>query len=267
MPYRNFEIVKNKSIYVIKGVFFLNEPDSKSIEMEKLYLEVRAKEGRIYTDDEVKALPRINKSHRYFGEWKIRSTTAKNLCTIIFNELSGKSILEIGCGNGWLSSMLADDASAVVIGLDINRPELEQGARVFNQKKNLIFAYGNINCPVISELRFDYIILASSASYFENLEMLINHLMGILNEQGEIHLIDNPSYCKNEVEGAKKRTIDYYNALGFPQMSQYYHRHDLLEISKKYKHRILYNPKDFINRAKINFFGNVSPFFWVSIQK
>ena len=267
MPYRNLEIAEKKSIYELKGVYYLNEPDSKDIETERLYLGVRAKEGRIYTDEEVKNLPLINKAHRYYNEWKIRSAMAKKLCSLLVNELSHKSILEIGCGNGWLSSMLAEDASSSVIGLDINRSELEQGARIFNEKKNLIFTYGDIFNPLISGLRFDYIILASSASYFNNPESLINRLLILLNEQGEIHFIDNPSYYNGDKESAKQKTEEYYESLGFPQMSRYYHHHDLIGISQKYKHRVLYNPEKIINRVKRKITGNVSPFFWILIQK
>ena len=267
MAYRNFEIVKKNSIYVKNRVYYLNEPDPKSIEAESLYLKVRARECRIYTDDEVKILPSIDKSHRYFNEWKIRSLMAGKLCSIIFNELSTKSILEVGCGNGWLSAMLANDASSAVIGLDINRTELEQGAKIFNDKNNLMFVYGNINGNSISELRFDYIILASSASYFDDLESEINQLLNILNEQGEIHIIDNPSYCERDIEPAKKRSEDYFTNLGFPEMGRYYYHHNLLEICKKYNHKVLYNPENILNRAKMNLAGTGSPFYWISIQK
>ena len=72
MPYRNIEIIKNESIYELNRVFYLNEPTDENYKTENCYLKIREKEGRIYSDDEVKMLPEIRNSHKYFSEWNIR---------------------------------------------------------------------------------------------------------------------------------------------------------------------------------------------------
>lgn len=265
MPYRNIEIIKNESVYELKNVFYLKEPDEASLESEKLYLDVRAKEGRIYSDDEVKMLPEIRSSHKFFSEWNIRANSAKNLCAMIHADLTPKSVLEIGCGNGWLSSRLSEDPETWVIGLDINRSELEQGARVFKERNNLIFVYGNIFEYKFSKLKLDYIVLASSLSYFINPEILIEYLHSLLNEMGEIHLIDNPSYNTDELADARLRTSRYYEQLGFPEMSGHYFHHNLIEIVKKYRYEILHDPKTTANRAKKYLSKSISPFYWIKI--
>ncbi len=267
MPYRNLDIIKLKAINELKGVFYVNEPEKLDLEAEDTYLKIRAKEGRIYPDETVKNLPAVERSNKYYDEWAIRRISAEKLCTHIFTDKSPKAILELGSGNGWLASKLADDVNSAVIGLDINRTELEQGARVFNDKKNLLFAYGNIFGESLSELSLDYAVLAASAAYFENIEDIIDRLLSILNEQGEIHFIDNPFYKDEDIESAKKRSADYYSGLGGPEMSKYYFHHKFSDICKKYKFEILYDPNNTVNRAKRYLINSLSPFYWIKIMK
>ena len=266
MPYRNIEIIKNESVYERNGVYYLNEPDETSLETENIYLEMRAKEGRIYSDEQVKLLPEIESTHKYFSEWNIRAYSSENLCSLIHSDRTPKSVLEIGCGNGWLTSRLSEDPDSWVIGLDINRKELEQAARVFRDRKNLVFAYGNIFEHKFSRLKLDYIILASSLSYFKDPHKLIAHLHLLLNEMGEIHLIDNPSYNDMELPGGGLRTKKYFEQLGFPGRSAHYFHHNLIEIVKKYRYEILYDPKTTTNRAKKYLGKPVSPFYWIKIS-
>src|SRR4030095_8712292 len=70
------------------------------------YLALRAKERRIYTDEELMALPSISNNHPHAKEWAVRASSARELLGYL--RLKGaKQILEVGCGNGWLSDMLS----------------------------------------------------------------------------------------------------------------------------------------------------------------
>ena len=261
MPYRIKNIIQEKSIKIQNGVYYLSEPSQNDIVAEKLYLEVRKKESRIYDDSTVKLLPNVNISHKYYNEWRKRSSSSDMLCKYFSADKSLKGILEIGCGNGWFASKIAGDSNSIVFGLDINIPELEQGARVFNKYENLFFLYGDIFNDVLTYLRFDYIILASSLAYFEDAEVLLKRLLTLLNYKGEIHFIDNPVYKTNEIEHANRRTKEYYERLGSAEMSKHYFHHNLFEVLKEYNYKVLYNPKSLINKIKRKFNKDFSPFY------
>lgn len=267
MPYRIKNIIVNKSVKIENGVYYLSLPSEKDDLTARIYLNVRKKEGRIYDDTAVKLLPCVNSSHKYFNEWKIRKSTSEKFCKYLWEDKSLKMILEFGCGNGWLSAKIAKDVNSLVYGLDINIPELEQGARVFKNYNNLFFLYGDIFNEVLAYLRFDYIVLASSLAYFEDAELLLNRLLTLLNDKGEIHFIDNPVYNADEIEAATQRSTEYYEKLGFPEMKKHYFHHNMFEVLKKYDFEVLHNPNSFINKINRKFNESSSPFYWIKVVK
>src|SRR4051794_33766657 len=100
------------------------------------YLSLRKKEGRLYTDEEVARLPHVVKNASLKKEWAIRSASCQRLIKYLAGKKTKLSILEIGCGNGWLSNQLAAVTKTQVLGLDVNQTELAQAQRVFS-KPNL----------------------------------------------------------------------------------------------------------------------------------
>ena len=57
-----------------RGVYFLT-PESEEKHFEKLYLKLRQKEGRVYSDKIVASLPDFPPGE-LFNEWKIRENTS-----------------------------------------------------------------------------------------------------------------------------------------------------------------------------------------------
>src|SRR5688572_18830814 len=78
---------------------------------EKLYLQVRKAEQRLYSDDEVKSLPGIFSSHPHIEEWKQRKVSCERIIKYLDKKQKPLKILEIGCGNGWFSAQLAKRSS------------------------------------------------------------------------------------------------------------------------------------------------------------
>src|ERR1700689_2775716 len=109
-------------------------------DFEDLYLAVRQCEKRLYSDEQVRRLPDIDALHIYAEEWKIRKRSSMRLIEYIQKKHRPMRILEVGCGNGWLSAKLSEIPGADVIGLDINQTEISQANRVF-VKDNLEFVY------------------------------------------------------------------------------------------------------------------------------
>lgn len=229
---------------------------------EKLYMLLRKKEQRLYTDEEVRNLPQIAATHPYFKEWQLRKRSCDRLLKYLDQKNKPLHILEIGCGNGWLSAQLARNTSGQVVGMDINKEELTQAARVFSDISNLRFISGDIRSAQLEHNSFDIIIFAASLQYFSSLSEIMQSAFQCLRTGGEIHVIDTIFYKKNHVEAARQRTKDYYTALGFPGAADYYYHH-CIEDLKNFPATILYNPFSWIRK----FGKNKYPFFWVCIRK
>lgn len=159
-------------------------------DFEGFYLKVREIEGRVYTDEFVQQLPYPPADHIQKKEWDLRIKTIDRFCTYLKENNSINSILDLGCGNGWFSHFVSQQVSAAVLGVDVNKMELEQAGRVFNQV-NLSFAYGDLFHPDFPVQKYDLIVMNSSAHYFESFQILIDKLKTLLHTGGEIHLLDS----------------------------------------------------------------------------
>jgi SAM-dependent methyltransferase len=226
------------------------------------YLALREKEKRLYTDEELLQLPSIETNHQHFNEWVLRKESFNRLKQYLAVNNKALKILEVGCGNGWLSHRLSAIPISQVTGCDINQTELLQAKKVFSHIPNLRFIYGDIHAAEIANEKFDYIIFASCIQYFNPLEEIINTALQKLNPGGGIHILDSPIYQRNELGAAKERTKNYFKQLGFPEMSNYYFHYCFDELSS-YQIKTLYRP-GFINRL---FVRNKSPFPWICINK
>ena len=203
----------------------------EKISFTDLYLAVREKEGRIYSDEEVRRLPDCN---RHREEWKIRKETAKTLRNYVQSRIKNQKskILEVGCGNGWLTNYLG------ATGYDINEVELEQAKRVFPEREFLC---------ALSGKTYDAVVFAASIQYFQNLSIIEKAL-----EMGEeVHIVDSCFYPSHLTAEAALRSRAYYESLGFPEMAQYYFHHSLEDL-KPFNYKILKEKK---------------PFYWIKITK
>ena len=232
-----------------------------AIDFSQQYLLLRKKEGRIYSDGEVANLPEINKQHEYYGEWEIRKKSSLQLKNYLAAKKRRLQILEIGCGNGWLSAKLSEILSSHVTGIDINPEELNQARRVFDQIKNLEFFNCSLQDESMSSHQFDIIIFAASIQYFPSLKNILNDSMGHLAPGGEIHILDAHFYNPNELNAARQRSKNYFNAIGFPEMAEQYFHHSLEEL-RSFTHKVLYAPYSIINRVR----KSKNPFYWVCVK-
>jgi SAM-dependent methyltransferase len=229
---------------------------------EKNYVAARTLERRMYTDEEAARLPSIQPDHPHYLEWKFRKRSCQKLLRYLESKKNILSILEVGCGNGWLSHELSRIPGSKIIGLDINLTELQQAARVFNQGSKLKFVYGNILSGILNDLTFDVIVFAASIQYFHSLPELLNVSLGQLYRGGEIHILDSPFYKKEEITAAMQRSRAYYARLGFPVLADYYFHHSIGEM-QPFNHKLLFDPSSIKNKL----FGHKHPFPWICIKK
>jgi ubiquinone/menaquinone biosynthesis C-methylase UbiE len=239
----------------------IEELTHTTIEFARQYFLLRKSEGRIYSDKEVAGLPEIDNGHRHYQEWQIRKDSSDRLIKHLVKKQKSLEILEVGCGNGWLSAKLSTIPLSRVSGIDINDEELNQGKRVFNKIENLEF----FNCSLQDELfidrKFDVIVFAASVQYFSSLEKILHESLKRLKPEGEVHIIDSHLYKQNETDAARLRSKDYYKVIGFPEMSDQYFHHSL-EGLKSFNYDILFDPGSIINKFK----RNKNPFYWICIR-
>ncbi len=238
-------------------ILYLTE---KKAQFSNYYLSVRNKEKRILDDDEVFILPKAKRNNPNYKEWSLREKSAKKFINYIKDE-KPSNILEIGCGNGWFSNVIASQMpKSNVYGLDINSEELEQANRVFKQK-NLQFIYADI-FELDKEAfpcRFNIIVLNASIQYFENIEALLLKLKAFTTKDSEVHIMDTFFYNSTDINAAIKRTERYYEQIGNPEMSAYYYHHLYSDV-KGFK--ILYQPSNSILHKILRI--KDSPFLWIS---
>lgn len=199
---------------------------------DDIYIRLRKAEHRIYADEEVKQLPHVSRSHPYYKEWVIREKSAKKLFYYLLKKRKLVKILDVGCGNGWLSSLLAKLPETKVTGIEANTLEFQQAQRVFAQQANLQFIQGDFNEMDFKSFGpFDIIVMAASIQYFPSAEKVLkNMIIHFLKPGGEIHIIDSPLYKDEDVTAAVTRTKEYYMHVGFPEMIPYYFHHTFSEL-------------------------------------
>ena len=230
-------------------------------QFEKLYLRLREKEKRIYSNEEVVGLPEITEAHPHYDEWQMRKQSAKRLVAYLQKKQRPLKILEVGCGNGWLSHRLSAITASTVIGTDINFTEIQQAARVFQHVPNLHFTYTAIDAGTFEEKQFDVIVFAASIQYFPSLHTIIDAAMKLLKPNGEIHVLDSHFYSQTELTAARSRSLLYFRAAGFPEMMDFYFHHCLDDI-EHHHYSLLYDPNSLFNK----FSRNKNPFPWIIIQ-
>jgi SAM-dependent methyltransferase len=233
-----------------------------SNEFEQLYIDLRNHEKRIYTDEEVAWLPDVNEDHIHRKEWEIRKASCRKLTRYLGNKKGSLKILEVGCGNGWLSYKLSQIPYSNVIGLDVNLLELQQAERVFAAIPNLSFIHGDIDSPLLEFEKFDIIVFAASIQYFSSFSNVIETMLNRLNDKGEIHITDSHFYNQTEVEDAKQRSQRYFHSKGFNKMGDFYFHHTVRELDEFY-YVIFYDPNSIMNRM----LRKKNPFHWICITK
>jgi len=228
---------------------------------EEQYISIRKKEKRIYTNEEVALLPDIYHHHIHYNEWQIRKRSSSMLINYLSKKNKPLKILEIGCGNGWMSAKMAEIHNSKVTGLDINLTELKQAFEVFEKKPNLSFIYADIH-DKITFFSFDIVVFAASVQYFPSLKEIVTTAFSLLNAGGEIHILDTHFYEDDDVERAIARTKNYYASLGNAEMSDHYFHHTINEL-KEFEYTILFAGNSIINKL----LGKHQPFPWIQIKK
>lgn len=251
----------NANFVFEKGIY--QQVKSNRLErFQELYLQLRQHEGRVYSNDEVKRLP--NNSRK--KEWVIRKASVNKLITYLRKRKDKSNILEVGCGNGWLSNQIAERLRVEVCGIDILEAELVQAARLFNSD---YVSFANVNIMESAGLPshiFDIIVMAGSIQYFPSIKFLLQRLFALLTPTGEIHILDSPiCYSDKHAERLAKRSSDYFDRMNASELSEFYHYHTFKDLME-FDYEVLLNPKSLTSIIWRRILRNrSSPYPWIKI--
>ncbi len=232
----------------------------------KLYFQTREKENRIYSDEEVAMLPFVKRDHPHFKEWEVRKNSFKKLRIDLQNKNKPFHILDIGCGNGWMSNLLSEINDSTVIGIDPNDFEIEQAKRVFKENGRVrYFCDDVLQTRFTGSELFDIIVMAASVQYFPDFKILIERLSGMLKPDGEIHLLDSRFYDEGNIARAKESSRLYYERVGYTEMANHYYHHrwsDLSTFNFEIRNRSMFQ------RFLLKIFNTRMNYFpWIIIKK
>ena len=149
------------------------------------------------------------------------------------------NVLDVCCGNGMLTSLLADKCKTIV-GIDLSEKLITE-ANQKNIKSNIIYQKANAIelDKLFTENQFDKINLYFSFQYFESIEIatkLISSLLYVLKPGGAILLGDIPDYNKKNVyynTFEKKLRLFVQNIKGTNTMGKFWNPSELESICKK----------------------------------
>ena len=251
-----------KHITPINGVINISEIDQQ---LEKMFLQLNKIQNRLYPDEEVKLLPFASKLNPHKEEWYLRTQNFLRFKNYLSKRKSGLSILDLGCGNGWLASKILNEQNHNFYCVDINLNQLQQGAKLFSST-NVKFIYADLFSVKFPRSSFDLIVLNSSVQYFQDLRILMRELFYLLTPYGEIHIFDSTFYKEEEVVFVKNKMIRYYELLGFPQMKEriFFHTYKMLN---NFNHKFLYDPRTILNKLFNVAFSKDSAYPWIVIKK
>lgn len=243
-----------------ENLYFLTPATDR---FEALYLQVREREGRLYPDELVRQLPQLPTQHPHHREWHLRRWNTQRLLDRLATE-GPERLLDLGCGNGWLSHQLAARTGASVLGVDVNAHELRQAARLFRSDR-CQFAYGDIFEAHWPTDYFDVIVLDSCLQYFPDLDRLIPRLRALLGDGGRIHILDSPIYHAAGLPAARQRSRAYYQAQEVDEMTQHYFHHTW-EALAPYQAEVLHQPESWTAKLSRRLRGRGTPFPWLLIK-
>jgi len=103
---------------------------------------------------------------------------------------SGDRILELGCGNGWASRVMAGAVgdAGLVVGLDVSDQMIGRAWELSSQYKNVRFT-----CSSAEQLRFQDSFFTKAFSleafyYFEHQDKVLRELLRVVAPQGQLFL-------------------------------------------------------------------------------
>ncbi|MBY7143944.1 class I SAM-dependent methyltransferase [Virgibacillus sp. NKC19-3] len=102
----------------------------------------------------------------------------------IISSLKGKSVLDLGCGDGHFSKYCIENGAESVIGVDISNNMIDRAKRI-NKDNHIEFLCMPMEDLKLSNQKFDLIISSLSIHYVEDYAELVRKINRLLKTNGE----------------------------------------------------------------------------------
>lgn len=149
------------------------------------FMETFKKIGNIYDD---KTTGDYYETVGKNAEGKVETGAGKLLDNLIPQNLDGKIVLDLGCGNGRHSEVLCEKGAMKVVAIDLSDSMMEQAKARKNEKQlnqlELVRADMD-NLPILKD-KFDLIFSRFSLMYSGKMEQVVKNLSDALSVGGEI---------------------------------------------------------------------------------
>ena len=108
----------------------------------------------------------------------------------------GERVLDLGCGAGWASRLLARAVSSAdkpgqVIGLDVSDEMIRRARAASSNYENLMFVVGSAQQIPWEENFFDKVLSVESFYYYGDQEGALDELFRVLAPKGELFILIN----------------------------------------------------------------------------
>lgn len=134
-------------------------------------------------------MPRSTDGLKSAGEWEVFRTNLP--------ELSGKKVLDLGCGYGWHCQYAADQGAEAVVGIDLSEKMLQK-ARELIDKENVTFEQCAIEDFDANEASFDVIFSSLALHYVEDLSSVFLKASKLLKSKGVLcYSVEHPVFTSN----------------------------------------------------------------------
>lgn len=235
---------------------------------EEVYFRYRQKAHSLYSDAQVKELPRPFAYNVHKKTWEQKGKTLKRFVKYLKKFVKRRKekirILEVGCETGWFAHRLSRIDLCEVYGLDISSRDIAQARRVFD-RDNLFFQHGDVFDPVFESRSFDMVILNDSLHHFPNVRQLLERCQYFLRDEGEIHLLESPLYKIWDIEAARADHQIHYEELKCEEMMDIHFYHTADDFYP-FPFEFLSKPLGFIVSLKRRMGWVVSPHPWIRVR-
>ncbi|NBH17629.1 class I SAM-dependent methyltransferase [Clostridiaceae bacterium] len=97
--------------------------------------------------------------------------------------MSGKTVLDLGCGYGWHCKFVAEQGAVQVLGIDLSRKMIDE-AKIRNAAKVIEYRVCGIEEYEYPKSRWDCVVSNLALHYIENIEKIFQNVYQTLKPEG-----------------------------------------------------------------------------------
>lgn len=174
----------------------------------KDYETIRSLEGRDdFAPDQVHCLPFAGYAPERADEWRIRAKSYQALISALeLDSPPERRILDLGCGNGWLSARLSGLGHSVCA-VDIHVAEGDGLGSIGNLGSHITPIRAEFDRLPLRPNSIDIVIFNGSIHYTENLEISLRQAFGVLAGDGTVIIMDSPLYSSDSAGDAMVKDL------------------------------------------------------------